>query len=80
MEDCRLQRSEAGIYVPPSNSDMYHVQMGESNDIQPHPALFYEERFEAFNPNTCGVGYNIFDNNTAIPSMRFNIFFRAFGS
>ena len=61
-----LQRSEAGIYVPPSNSDMYHVQMGESNDIQPHPALFYEERFEAFNPNTCGVGYNIFDNNTRV--------------
>jgi hypothetical protein len=65
-----LQRgAEQGIYVPSSNSDLYKVTVpsGSIQDPQPHPDLFYRERFDQSpHPNVQGtnIGRDRFFNHT----------------
>jgi len=59
-----LQKCEQSNYVPGSNSDMYSVTVSGRNVEQPFPELFSTPQMESFNPNTCNIGRNIFDNCT----------------
>tara|TARA_Y100000814_G_scaffold229370_1_gene173362 strand:- start:68 stop:598 length:531 start_codon:yes stop_codon:yes gene_type:complete len=62
-----LQKSEQGVYIPPSNSDLYvHNIHCECNDTQPFPHLFNNANFHEFNPNTCNIGGDVFHNNTRV--------------
>jgi hypothetical protein len=59
-----LQTSAQAVYIPSSNSDMYKVNVGGRNEVQPFPDLFKEEKFEPFNPNTLPIGSYVFNNST----------------
>ena len=59
-----LQKCEQSNYVPSSTSDMYQVTVSGRKEEQPFPRLFEAQQFAPFDPNTCGVGYNFFDNCT----------------
>ena len=66
-----LQRCEQSEFVPSSNSDLYNSNVPVPNSAsaetcvqQPFPDLFQEQTFGSFNPNTCSVGKNFFDNCT----------------
>lgn len=59
-----LQSSAQSVYIPSSNSDMYKVNVGGRNEIQPFPDLFKEQVFAPFNPDTLPVGINVFNNST----------------
>ena len=59
-----LQTCEQSEYVPSSNSDMYQVTAVGRMEQQPFPGLFQEQKFRQFNPNTCGVGTDMFNNCT----------------
>lgn len=59
-----LQRNEQSVYVPSTNSDMYQVLSVGRQEQQQFPRLFHEEAFDTFNPNTCNLGGNLFDNCT----------------
>lgn len=59
-----LQNCEQSVYVPSSNSDLYQVEVVGRQEIQTHPALFYQQQFEPFNPNTLNLGTDIFNNAT----------------
>ena len=57
-----LQKCDQAVYIPPTNSDMYKVEVTGQAVQQPFPDLFTQPTFQPFNPNTCGVGGNFFDN------------------
>jgi hypothetical protein len=57
-----LQKCDQASYIPPTNSDMYKVEVTGQAVQQPFPDLFTKPTFQPFNPNTCGVGGNFFDN------------------
>jgi hypothetical protein len=57
-----LQKCDQAYYIPPTNSDMYKVEVTGQAVHQPFPDLFTKQTFQPFNPNTCGVGGNFFDN------------------
>lgn len=57
-----LQKCDQAYYIPPTNSDMYKVEVTGQAVQQPFPDLFTKPTFQPFNPNTCGVGGNFFDN------------------
>lgn len=59
-----LQKCEQPNYVPSSTSDLYQVTVSGRKEEQPFPGLFETQQFAPFNPNTCGLGYNLFDNCT----------------
>ena len=59
-----LQRCEQPNYIPSTNSDMYQVTVAGRHEQQPFPGLFEQQLFAQFDPNTCGVGQNLFDNCT----------------
>ena len=74
-----LQKCEQSEFVPSSNSDLYNSNVpvpvpvpvsgsasapAENCVQQPFPGLFQEQTFGNFNPNTCSVGKNFFDNCT----------------
>lgn len=59
-----LQKCEQSEYVPSSNSDMYQVTAVGRMEQQTFPGLFEEQKFKPFNPNTCDVGGDLFNNNT----------------
>ena len=59
-----LQYCEQSVYVPSSNSDLYQVEVIGRQEIQTHPALFQQEQFQPFNPNTLNLGTDIFNNAT----------------
>ena len=61
-----LQKSEQGVYIPPSNSDLYVDTIENDNEGQPFPHLFKKADFESFNPNKCELGKEIFHNNTRV--------------
>ena len=61
-----LQKSEQGVYIPPSNSDLYVDTIENDNEGQPFPHLFKKADFELFNPNKCELGKEIFHNNTRV--------------
>ena len=59
-----LQNCEKSVYVPSSTSDMYEVNIGGRNEIQPFTDLFIKPDLGSFNPNIYNVGNNFFANNT----------------
>lgn len=61
-----LQDCPQAKWVPGSDSDMYHVQAVGRQEKQTFPLLFKQEKFAPFNPNTCNLGKDIFNNFTQI--------------
>lgn len=61
-----LQRCEQAKYVPSSNSDMYQTKVVGRQERQTFPLLFKEEQFAPFNPNTCNLGKDVFNNFTQL--------------
>ena len=61
-----LQKCSQSVYVPNSNSDLYKVKIGSSNQMSSHSLLFAETQFEKFNPNPDPniLGSSIFYNST----------------
>jgi len=62
-----LQKCSQAVYVPNSQSDLYHYTFTPSksaNQQQPYPELFSESSFEKFNPNPENLGGNLFNNCT----------------
>lgn len=59
-----LQHCDQSKYIPSSTSDMFSVEVTGRKETQPFPGLFDEKPFEKFNPNTCNVGGNLFNNST----------------
>tara|TARA_A200000113_G_scaffold220987_1_gene232060 strand:+ start:197 stop:736 length:540 start_codon:yes stop_codon:yes gene_type:complete len=59
-----IQTCEQSEYIPSTKSDMYQVTAVGRQEQQPFPGLFQEQRFAPFNPNTCDVGTDIFNNST----------------
>jgi hypothetical protein len=57
-----LQKCDQAYYIPPTTSDLYKVDVTGQAIQQPFPDLFMKQEFAPFNPNTCGVGGNFFDN------------------
>ena len=57
-----LQKCDQAVYIPPTNSDMYTVKVTSQLIHQPFPDLFATPTFQPFNPNTCEVGGNYFNN------------------
>lgn len=60
-----LQSSSQAVYVPSSQSDLYHYQF-HSNSQNPSifPELFKTEQFQSFNPNPENIGNLRFNNCT----------------
>jgi len=65
-----LQNCSQAVYVPNSNSDLYHVQFKNitNQKQQPFPGLFSKEIFSPVNPNPSpsAVGFELFNNNTRV--------------
>ena len=59
-----LQKCEQKEYVPSTKSDMYHVTAVGRQERQQFPGLFQEQQFAPFNPNTCDLGKDLFNNST----------------
>uniref|UniRef100_A0A6C0CNN3 Uncharacterized protein n=1 Tax=viral metagenome TaxID=1070528 RepID=A0A6C0CNN3_9ZZZZ len=61
LQDCPQSK-----WMPSTNSDMYQVHAVGRQEQQTFPLLFKEERFAPFNPNTCNLGKDMFNNFTQI--------------
>ena len=64
-----LQRCEQGNYIPDSRGDLYNVSVQGSNEEQPFPDLFKNEPLPASDMNPCGLGKELFNNNTRVQVM-----------
>ena len=61
-----LQNCQQSQYIPSSDSDLYKVQVTGQDISQPFPDLFKKPKFKEFDPNTCRIGSNTFNNNTRV--------------
>ena len=63
-----LQKCSQSVYVPDSNSDLYHVAFHPKPVPYPDSLLFQEEKFCSFNPNPNPkeIGYATFHNSTRV--------------
>jgi len=63
-----LQKCSQAVYVPNSNSDLYHVAFKTKQEQYPDTLLFQEQKFQSFDPNPApkDVGYEIFNNSTRV--------------
>jgi hypothetical protein len=63
-----LQKCSQAVYVPPSNSDLYHVAFHPKPEPYPDSLLFEEYNFCPFNPNPNPkeIGYATFHNSTRL--------------
>ena len=61
-----LQRGNAHLYVPSSNSDLYVSPYSVNKNADAHALLFNEPVFNEFNPNRENYGKSIFHNNTRV--------------
>lgn len=62
-----LQSCPQAVYVPSSSSDLYTLTSfthPDRPDVQSHPLLFKEERFDMFNPNITNNSNATFNNHT----------------
>ena len=69
-----LQNCEQSVYVPSSQSDLYNVNIpqsqtpkqkdGDGLQYDDRSLLFKESEFSSFNPNLFHLGRNLFDNHT----------------
>lgn len=57
--------ADQGVYVPHSNSDLYHVEAVGRQEAQTHPALFLKDQYATSGSNISTlVGRELFHNNT----------------
>ena len=65
-----LQNCDKAVYIPSSNSDLYsytHLVDHTTNNFKnPHERLFDKNTFDNFNPNTCNLGFKLFNNHTRV--------------
>jgi hypothetical protein len=63
-----LQKCSQSVYVPSSNSDLYHVAFHTKPETYPDSLLFQQETFCPFNPNPNPqeIGYATFHNSTRL--------------
>ena len=63
-----LQKCSQSVYVPSSNSDLYHVAFHPKPEPYPDSLLFQQEKFCPFNPNPNPkeIGYEMFHNSTRL--------------
>jgi hypothetical protein len=61
-----LQKCQQPVYIPSSDSDLYKVTVDNTAEQQPFPGLFEDQKFDKFDPNTVGVGQNLFNNCTRL--------------
>ena len=65
-----LQKCSQAVYVPNSNSDLYHYTYTPANagQMSSHNLLFVKNQFDEFNPNPDPkiVGSGIFNNSTRV--------------
>ena len=63
-----LQNCDANEYIPGSDSDLYNNKIAPENPaiVQKFPYLFEKPMFNSFDPNSCNLGNNFFNNNTRI--------------
>ena len=59
-----LQSCDQRYYVPSTASDMYESIIPVTQDVQNHPLLFRQDKFERFNANPYGTGKELFNNHT----------------
>lgn len=64
-----IQACPQSQYIPSSNSDMFNNKyLTQCNEVVPmtNTLLFKEEQFDNFDPNTCDLGYKLFNNHTRV--------------
>ena len=59
-----LQNCDRREYVPNSNSDLYQVNIGQTNHIQQHPLLFVKQNFEQCDPTPSYTHKHLFNQST----------------
>jgi hypothetical protein len=60
-----LQKCEQSEWVPSSNSDLYSAYVTAQPGVkQTHPGLFKSTDFSSYNPNSCNIANELFNNHT----------------
>ena len=59
-----LQKSDQSHYVPSTTSELYNARQMPQFTKQEHPELFRQEEFNQFDPNTCKIATQLFNNHT----------------
>lgn len=61
------QKAAQAKFIPGSSSDLFNSQYlteKDQRDNMTNTMLFSEQHFSPFNPNTCNMGYKLFNNFT----------------
>ena len=60
-----LQKAPQSKFIPDSSSDLFNTKhFKQTHGVDPKDLLQRPEKFDAFNPNRCLLGKNLFDNHT----------------
>ena len=59
-----LQHCDQRDYVPSTASDLYESVVPVTQDVQNHPLLFKQEKFDGFNADPHGTAGGVFGNHT----------------
>ena len=60
-----LQKAPQSKFIPDSSSDLFNIKhFSETKGVDPNNLLQKPESFDAFNPNRCNLGKNLFGNHT----------------
>ena len=60
-----LQKAPQSKFIPDSSSDLFNTKhFKQTHGVDPNDLLQRPEQFDAFNPNRCLLGKNLFDNHT----------------
>ena len=62
-----LQNAQQSVYVPHSESSLYTLESyahEEKPNVQTHPLLFQEQKFDSFDPNVGSSSQDQFNNHT----------------
>ena len=59
-----LQNCEQSVYVPKSNSDLYHTSVPVGPNVQSHPLLFAKQQFEHCDPSPGYAQKKLFNHST----------------
>ena len=60
-----LQKAAQSKHIPDSSSDLFNTKhFRQTHGVNPNDLLQMPEKFDAFNPNKCNLGKNLFDNHT----------------
>jgi len=64
-----MQKCVQSKFIPDSSSDLFnnsYLTQTDKKTNMTNQLLFSNQKFEAFNPNTCDVGHNTFNNSTRV--------------